>query len=196
MLVAVSPQAPTPLAAAIEVGFIDPETDDRLQPMDADGHLLSVAVFRGVPVLAPAELPVAERPARHTLDGAIGLGEVQFGGVSESSATLTLTWQSLRPVPYDATVFAHLRDAEGNLLAQADRQPLDGRFPTSYWLPGQIITDVIRLAPVSETNGGPLLLDLGMYTWPSLDRLPVVDASGVPLRDNVISIQLPSSGSD
>jgi hypothetical protein len=197
VLVGVSPQAPTPLAASIEVGFIDPETGDRLQPMDAGGHVLSVAVFRGVPVLAPAELPVTQRPAPYTLDGAIALGEVRSGGVLESAATLTLTWQSLRPVPYDATVFVHLRDAGGSLLAQADRQPLDGRFPTSYWLPGQVITDVVRLAPVSEANGGgPLLLDLGMYTWPSLDRLPVVDASGVPLRDSVISIQLPSSDSD
>jgi hypothetical protein len=29
-----------------------------------------------------------------------------------------------------------------------------------------------------------------MYTWPSLERLPLVDASGTPQRDEVAAIQI------
>jgi len=207
VLVEVSPEAPTPLGATIEIGFIDPETGTRLQATSAEGDPLSMAVVRGVPILPAGGLANAERPARYVLDKTIGLHQVQFSGISGGAITLTLTWQSLQPVPYDATVFVHLigadespfggvypersRGTQGRLLAQVDRQPLDGRFPTSYWLPGQVVTDVVSLSSAPDTYNGPLVLDVGMYIWPSLERLSVVDASGIPQRDNVITINVP-----
>jgi len=189
--VQVSPDAPTPLGAAIEVGFIEPQTGRRLRATSADGVPLDIATVRGAPILSPADLPVAERPARYILDGAIGLDRVETGWVGDTLA-LTLTWQSLRPVPYDAIVFVHLRDADGSLLAQVDRQPLAGRFSTSYWPPGQIVTDTISLSP-PRAHDGPSVLNVGMYTWPSLARLPVVDASGVPQADDMITLDVPAA---
>jgi len=189
LLTWVYPESPTPLGSAIEVGFIDPVTERRLQPVDSQGQPMSLAVVGSVAVLSSEVLPAVEKPALYVMDEAIGLSQLGLAG--ESSVTLTLTWQSLRAVPYDATMFIHLRGPDGDTLAQVDRQPLDGRFPTSYWLPGQIITDVVSLAPVSGTFSGPLTLNVGMYTWPSLQRLPVIDASGVPQRDNVIVVDVP-----
>jgi len=199
VLVEVSPEAPTPLGATIEIGFIDPETGTRLQATSAEGDPLGMAIVRGVPILSPEELPTVEQPSRYVLDNAIGLARTQLSGVIGDSVTLTLTWQSLQPVLYDATTFVHLRKADGSpfglaqgrLLAQVDRQPLDGRFPTSYWLPGQVVTDVVSLSSAPDTYNGPLVLDVGMYIWPSLERLSVVDASGIPQRDNVITINVP-----
>jgi 4-amino-4-deoxy-L-arabinose transferase-like glycosyltransferase len=197
VLTQVSPEAPTPLGAAIEIGLIDPETENRLQTASPEGDPLVMTVVRGVPILSPEELPTVEQskgrrqPARYILDNAIGLDQVQFMGGLGGSLTLTLTWQSLQPVPYDATTFVHLRGTDGSLLAQVDRQPLGGRFPTSYWLPGQVVTDVLSLSLALGTYDGPLVSTVGMYTWPSLERLPVVDASGTPQRDNVITISIP-----
>lgn len=192
VLVQVSPEAPTPLGATIEIGFIDPETDDRLQAASPEGDPLDLAMVRGVPILSPGALPMADRSASYVLDQAIGLDQVQLVGSTEDTITLTLVWQSLQPVPYDATTFVHLRGTHGDLLAQVDRQPLEGRFPTSYWLPGQVITDVISLSPVYDIYDRPLVLNVGMYTWPSLERLPVVDTSATPQRDNVAVIRIPS----
>jgi hypothetical protein len=192
VLVQVSPAAPTPLGATIEIGFIDPGTDDRLQAVSPEGDPLDLAVVRGVPILSPGALPMVDRSASYVLDQAIGLDQMQLAGSAEDTITLTLVWQSLRPVPYDATVFVHVRGTDGDLLAQVDRQPLDGRFPTSYWLPGQVITDVISLSPAHDVYDVPLVLNVGMYTWPSLERLPVMDASGTPQPDNVIVISVPS----
>jgi hypothetical protein len=200
LLTWVYPETPTPLGAAIEVGFIGPETRDRLQPVDPQGHPMSLAFVGSVPILSPDALPTVEGPKLYILDDAIGLNRVQLS--RKSSITLTLTWQSLRPVPYDATMFVHLRERDGNILTQVDRQPLNGRFPTSYWLPGQIITDVVSLGPVPDTYDcvsipecsgvdGPLTLNIGLYTWPSLQRLPVTDASGTPQQDNMIVINVP-----
>jgi len=188
VLVPVSPETPTPLAAAIEVGFIDPETENRLQATSL-GNSLDMAIVRGVPILSPDGLPTSGRPASYVLDNSIGLDRVQFSSGVDDTFTLTLTWQSLQPVPYDATAFVHLRRTDGSLLAQVDRQPLDGRFPTSYWLPGQVVTDTIRL-PLTCAYDEPLVLNVGMYIWPSLERLAVIDASGAPQSDNVIVLDV------
>jgi hypothetical protein len=149
-----------------------------------------MAAVRGVPIISADQLPIDERPAHYILDGAIGLDQVQVSSDAEDTLTLTLTWQSLQTVPYDATTFVHLSGANGEPLVQVDRQPLNGRFPTSYWLPGQVITDVVRLPPLARAFDGPLTLHIGMYTWPSLERLPLVDASGTPQRDEVAAIQI------
>jgi hypothetical protein len=193
VFVQVFPETPTPLGAAIEVGFTDPERKNRLQAVDAGGDPITLSVVGRVPVLSSGNMPAAVRSSQYALDGAIGLERAQFSDAMGSSFMLTLTWQSLRSVPYDATVFVHLRGADGNILAQVDRQPLDGRFPTSYWLPGQTITDVIHLPLTPGAYQGPLVLNVGMYTWPSLQRLPVVDAAGAPQRDNAIVINVPRS---
>ena len=155
-----------------------------------------LAIVGRVPILSPQDLPVAKRPARFSLDNAIGLNDVQVSVAAGSSMTLTLTWQSLRSVPYDATTFVHLRGADGSILAQVDRQPLNGRLTTSLWLPGQIVTDTVNLVLPPEAHNGPLMLNLGMYTWPSLQRLAVLDASGHPQRDNMIVIDVPLSSLD
>jgi 4-amino-4-deoxy-L-arabinose transferase-like glycosyltransferase len=189
VLVHVSPDAPTPLAAAIEIGLMDPETEHRLQAMSSTGDPYDVVIVRGVPVLSPKELPTAEQPASYILDNAIGLNRVQLSGTVDGTVTLTLTWQSLQPVSYDATTFVHLGGSDGNLLAQVDRQPLDGQFPTSYWLPGQVVTDTVSLSPMRDATHGRVVLTMGMYTWPSLERLPVTDADGGPQPNDAIVIE-------
>jgi 4-amino-4-deoxy-L-arabinose transferase-like glycosyltransferase len=192
VLVQVSPDAPTPLGAALEIGFIDPKTDDRLQPTSADGHSLELAAGRGVPILSPNELPTGEQPVSYVLGDAIGLVHAQIVRATEDTITLTLTWQSLQSIPYDATTFVHLTGKDDDLLAQADRQPLEGRLPTSYWIPGQVVTDTINLPLTKDSYNGPFVLTVGMYVWPSLERLSVADASGNPQRDDAITIHVPS----
>lgn len=185
VLVHVSAEIPTPMGTAIEIGFVDRQSGARLWAENSEGDPIDLAIVRGAPILSPDGLPTSEQPARYVLDNAIALKRAQISGPVDHTATLTLTWQSLQSVSYDATVFVHLMGSDGDLAAQADRQPLEGRFPTSYWLPGQVVTDVVSLSPVSSVCGEEFVLHVGMYTWPSLERLPVVDASGAPQPDHL-----------
>ena len=194
MLLPVSPAAPTPMAAAVEIGLIEPTTDKRLTAISAGGEPLDIVVGRGVPILS-AVPPRPDSAVRYVLDRSIGLRDCHWAWETADTLAITITWQSLATVTFDATTFVHVRQADGEIIAQADRQPLNGRFPTTYWLPGQVITDVVRLSPVSppDQRGGeksPLTLLIGMYTWPSLERLPVVDTEGVPQQDNVIRMPI------
>jgi 4-amino-4-deoxy-L-arabinose transferase-like glycosyltransferase len=190
VLVQISPDTPTPLGAAIEIGFIDSKNDTRLQAVTTEGEPFDLAVFRGTSILSPDAMPAVERSACYVVDQAIGLDHVHILGITEDTIKLTLMWQSIRAVPYDATTFIHLIGTDGRLLVQADRQPLNGQFPTSYWIPGQVVTDTVTLSPVHNAYNVPLTLILGMYTWPSLERLPVMDASGALQPDNAITINI------
>jgi hypothetical protein len=85
------------------------------------------------------------------------------------SLSLTLYWQALRPPKDDYTIFAHVLDSEGDLVAQHDAPPLDGLYPTSAWIVGDVFTQRIEL----EIPPGEYDLVVGMYTYPDIVRLPV-----------------------
>jgi hypothetical protein len=190
LLVWVYEDTPTPLGAAIEVGFIDRETGVRLQTTTAEGDPMDLAFSGSLSILADETVPDTQHKPFYTWDDAIALNQVHIA-VADTT-TLTLTWQSRRAVPYDATMFLHVIEAgdtaSGDIVAQVDRQPLEGRFPTSFWIPGQVITDVVTLPPVEA----PSAVNLGLYTWPSLQRLPVVDVSGSPQPGDMIVLPLPA----
>ena len=92
--------------------------------------------------------------------------------VTGEPVTLTLYWEALQPPAADYTIFVHLHDASGELVAQHDGQPAEGRYPTSIWDVGDVVatSHPIILPPDTE---GPYLIFAGLYEWPSLERLPV-----------------------
>jgi hypothetical protein len=73
---------------------------------------------------------------------------------------LNVAWMGPEPPARDYSVFVHLLDAEGNILAQADQHaPVYGWRPTSGWLPGEIVRDVYALEQVE----GGASLRYGLY---------------------------------
>ncbi len=85
---------------------------------------------------------------------------------------LTLYWQSLKPTPKNYTVFVHLLDASGQVVAQVDHEPRGGTYPTSMWDVNEIVKDEYALTIPAEART-PFTLEIGMYEYPSLQRLPV-----------------------
>jgi hypothetical protein len=189
------PETPTPLGAVIEIAFLDPQTQNHLGAVDASGDPIDLPIIGSIPILSPKDLTTDQHKALYTFDNAIGLSQTPSANVINNSLALTITWQSLRSVTYDATLFIHLKRSDGSLITQVDRQPLSGRFPTSYWQPGQIITDVIHLPLNAVPHDKPITLGLGMYTWPSMQRLSVRNASGSPELDDIIVMDVPSPSS-
>ncbi len=87
-------------------------------------------------------------------------------------------WTTAAPLDTNYTIFAHLVDAEGNIIAQQDQQPLGGRYPTTVWEPGEVVNDTISISLPAEAAGKTACLRLGMYNQQSLVRLPRSDAPG------------------
>jgi len=97
---------------------------------------------------------------------------------------LKLYWQSESPLPADYTTFVHLRNAAGENVAQKDRPPLNGAYPTSLWDPGEIIADEIIVPVPDDLPAGAYQLVVGMYDFNTGQRLV---APGNPANEVVLA---------
>jgi hypothetical protein len=94
--------------------------------------------------------------------------EVKSGGLVQ----MMLFWQTPNPLPADYTVFVHLvRD--GTVWAQVDSQPVADSYPTSWWMPGEVILDQRIIKLPDNTPPGRYDLVAGMYDPTTLRRLQV-----------------------
>jgi hypothetical protein len=100
---------------------------------------------------------------------------------------LVLWWRSLHDGLDERSVLVHLVDAAGNKYAQGDGPPAEGALPTSRWRAGLTVVDARRLLIPADLPPGDYVLLVGMYRWPSLERLPVIQHDTL-LPDGVIRI--------
>ncbi len=98
---------------------------------------------------------------------------------------ITLYWQALAPISLDYTIFIHLVDADGQLVAQHDDAPFwEVAIPTSTWQPGQTVLDQHHLTLPDDLPPGEYQLRVGVYYWQTLERLPIIE-NGVPVNNYV-----------
>ncbi len=103
---------------------------------------------------------------------------------------LTLYWQGIEYAEYlglNYSVFVHLVDREGGLLAQSDGHPVRGLYPTSHWRSTEVvIPDRRSITLPASIPPGRYRLEVGMYLLPTGERLQVRDQSGDGIGDRVI----------
>lgn len=93
---------------------------------------------------------------------------------------LTLVWRALTTPTQDYTVFVHRLRPDGTCcLWQSDASPRQGSYPTTRWLPDEVVTDAY-LIPADPS--GPLTLEIGLYLPDTGQRLPA-RVPGQPARD-------------
>ena len=97
---------------------------------------------------------------------------------------LTLWWQALADGQTDLTLFTHVLNADGKLLAQSDGVPNAGLSPTQFWRTGDVIRDEREIA-VAQQSG--LSLALGFYDSASKERV-AASQGNVSLQDNVLRL--------
>lgn len=98
-------------------------------------------------------------------------GEVWSGG----TLTVMLQWETIQAPLLDYSLFLHLRDANGQIVAQADGYPRNGSRPTTSWEAGETIVDVWPIRIPSTVPTGDYQLLVGWYDWRSGDRLALSD---------------------
>ncbi len=158
-------------ASTINFGTVAVQALDRQTTLGTPSHPLtvrfgSVAELRGYD-LVPAEMP---------LNGPV---------------TLTLYWQALGSPDVAYTVFTHLVGPDGKLHGQHDGPPAGGIWPTTLWLPGQVIVDT---HPVDvQAAVGPLTFQIGLYDPVTGARLPTSGPAGTAADSYATLGPLPSA---
>jgi len=137
------------------------------------------------------ETPPTARPACARLGGVAELAGYDWTPVLDQPGAwhLTLYWRALADSPpaESYTVFTHLLDSEGTLLAQHDGLPGEGKRPTTTWLPEEIVPDRHKLI-LSGPPANPARLLVGMYDLATMERLPAYDCAGQRLPADAIRL--------
>jgi hypothetical protein len=72
---------------------------------------------------------------------------------TEDRLTLTVDWAAGEVPEIDYSVFVHLLDASGQLIAQADQStPVYGWRPVTGWQAGEIVRDVYALPRAANAD--------------------------------------------
>jgi hypothetical protein len=151
------------------------------QSTDAAGNPIS-PLFDGATLL-PSTMP-ARAPARVTFGNLVELQGIDHGSLQAGTPfTVTLHWQTLAPAAQDFTVFVHVLNESGNMVAQNDSPPDAGQFPSTRWAKGVAFTEqrVLNLPP--DAPAGVYRLSIGLYDPQTGERLPAVDAQGIVQTD-------------
>ncbi|HSJ56602.1 MAG TPA: hypothetical protein VLC95_05455, partial [Anaerolineae bacterium] len=120
-------------------------------------------------------------------------GQIELDGYDTSTGggtlDVTLRWRTLHPPSSDYTVFVHLLDPAGGMVAQDDAPPQGGAYPTSVWDVDEIVLDLHRLVlPAGLPVAGleDYRLRVGLYRPTTGERLPAStgdDHVTLPLAD-------------
>jgi hypothetical protein len=127
--------------------------------------------FTAPPLAQPLEVSLFEAAERVTPQlQLLGLRDALPSTIEPSQPlTVTLVWQAPtgQTAPaYDYTISVQLLEGDGNPIAQSDLLLTDG---SSSWLPGQVVTQPVTLAP--PATAGDYRLIVVIYD-PARDGLP------------------------
>ncbi len=118
---------------------------------------------------------------------------IQLNGWQKQPDELALTWQSLAATATNYTRFLHVTDpVTGEMLAQVDGYAMGSSYPTSQWLPGEIIIDTIRLDWSSLPDDATIWVGWYENLGDAFPRLTAVTSDGPPYPDNRVPLKQPT----
>ena len=183
--------------AQLLLDLTDPVTGQRLLERDLVISKLNIE-GRGREFTVPTTI---QNPLRANLANRVSLlgYDVAQTSIKPGSVLhLTLYWQAQATTETGYTVFTHLLYKDGQIWAQKDSVPMQGTYPTTSWLPGEIIVDEYEITVRSEAAPGEYVLEIGMYNAITGERLPALDEKGQELGDAVslvtVKVGTPAEG--
>jgi hypothetical protein len=137
------------------------------------------------PALSAQQIGAIQHPVNDG-EGLSFSGEMQLLGYDLATPTaqpgqaleLTLYWQALIPMDRNWSIFVHVVDEAGVIVAQRDRYPGAGSLATTLLEPGQTFADHYVI-PIPEAAYAPVPAELvvGLYDLTDGARLPLPDGS-------------------
>lgn len=177
----VGPEAPLGVYR-LEIGMYDLSTQERLPVYGEDGKLSGDRIVLKTPLVVGErtfEVPKdIQHPMHINLDAKVTfLGydlketRVEPGGTLH----LTLYWQAQKRMDTSYKVFTYLLDSKGQIWGQKDGVPGGGYYPTTGWLPGEVIVDEYEISVKSDAPSGDYAIEVGMYEPETMKRLAAFD---------------------
>ncbi len=136
-----------------------------------------------------APLPPTVRPLQVNLADQINL--IGYDAKSNQLAPgdrliVQLYWKASGAAPDDYMGFVHLLGPDGRLVTQDDHGLGRGFYRAHLWQPDEIIRERYEMVLPNNAPRGDYVFRVGVYRFPSLERL-VVRSSSVPTQDNTVT---------
>ncbi|MBI3741207.1 MAG: hypothetical protein HY257_05560 [Chloroflexi bacterium] len=160
--VPIAADAVGPSVGRVEVGLYRKATLQNLIARDPQGRVITPTIAR-VKIAGDARVQI-ENPLAVSFGDAIVLAGYSLPQSIGAGARLELKlyWRARAVSADDYTVFVHLVDANGNLIAQKDSEPQNGAYPTSLWEAGETIADAYEIA-IPRDAPTELQVRVGLY---------------------------------
>jgi hypothetical protein len=172
----------------------DEETGQRLTVSNGEGQTSGDTVsLAGLRVTRSRPLRVDRLPDHPVTQFGDSIQLVSYAlpdveTLATGDQSVVLYWLAVTPVETDYTVFVHLLDETGAIVSQADAPPAGGLYPTTFWLPGEIVEDTHHLS-VPDGIHEPHRVVVGLYDPTTSNRLEARDASGSPLPGEQVTLE-------
>jgi 4-amino-4-deoxy-L-arabinose transferase-like glycosyltransferase len=101
---------------------------------------------------------------------------------------MELHWQADDPDGKDYTVFVHVMNEAGEVVAQADAPPQQGRYPTAIWEAGERVIDLKSITIPPGTAPGKYTILVGLYDPATGSRLPAYRVDGSRYVDDTVPV--------
>lgn len=186
-----------PLLAIVSAGYLAQALPGRRVAWAMAGLQLLLALSVGL-AWRPVEavIVVAERPVMPAPPADLTPLNIRFGDrialagyhldTHADTVNLTLRWQAAGPALRPYTVFNHLLDSEGNLVAQQDNWPVSGQWPPTCWQAGEAVVDPYILLLPADLAPGRYQLYTGLYDAATGERLHTADGRDAVLLQEIM----------
>ncbi len=99
---------------------------------------------------------------------------------------LMLYWQATTTPDRSYTVFTHLLDSNGAVVAGWDNQPCHATCPTDAWQPGEVLRDEYAIPLPDALAGGTYTLEIGLYEPSTGARISTLATGAQPASDHIV----------
>jgi hypothetical protein len=112
------------------------------------------------------QVPTMEHRQPVTLAGQVelvgydlDLSDARPGG----QVKLQIYWRALQDMAENYTVFVHVLGPQNRIVAQEDNVPASGAYPTTLWLPGEVVADPYTISLPEDLLPGTYPIQVGFY---------------------------------
>lgn len=126
-------------------------------------------------------------PALASFEGGISLTKATSARTAQQ-LTLALDWVAQQPIQADWTIYLHVYNAQDELVAQGDGDPLLGLYPLWTWQAGDSIRDIRYIALPPDLPRGHYSVYVGIFDRVSGARVLVADPAA-PRHDGVLLLE-------
>ena len=155
-------------------------TQARVNVRIVDGNSADMGFIKVVPDSWPSATPEVAM-----IGDGIGVDSAEFSPATAHAGeiiTIKVRWHVLAPPQKFLTTLVHLGDPTQPPIAQGDRPPLNGEYPTTWWEKGEVIDDEYLLVLPATLPAGSYPITIGMYDE-SIVALPIF-VDGVNVGNN------------